>query len=73
MAMRTKRFCPKCGSDEVMMVAGGTTGMWVCKSCGFSGPSFPEEPITELEQRESSIPEVSSDDLDDFKKINKKK
>lgn len=39
------RICPKCGSDDVQMIAGGTIGMWMCKKCGFSGSIFPEKPI----------------------------
>ncbi len=40
-----KKFCPKCRSEEVMMVAGGITGSWMCKKCGFSGSIFPEKEI----------------------------
>jgi ribosomal protein L37AE/L43A len=40
-----KKFCPKCQSEDVMMVAGGTIGMWKCKKCGFSGSLFPEKEI----------------------------
>lgn len=43
--MLSKKFCPKCGSDEVEMIAGGTTGTWMCKKCGFSGSIFPEREI----------------------------
>ena len=43
--MLSKKFCPKCRSEEVIMVAGGITGTWMCKSCGFSGSIFPEKEI----------------------------
>ena len=43
--MLNKKFCPNCRSEEVMMVAGGITGTWMCKSCGFSGNIFPEKEI----------------------------
>ncbi len=39
------RICPNCGSEEVMMVAGGITGSWMCKKCGYSGSVFPEKEI----------------------------
>ncbi len=44
------RICPKCGSDDVQMVAGGAIGMWICKKCGFSGSIFPEKPILGSEE-----------------------
>ena len=37
-----KRFCPECESEDVEMVAGGVTGMWLCRECGNSG-MFPEK------------------------------
>ena len=43
--MLSKKFCPNCGSEEVMMVAGGMTGTWMCKKCGFSGSIFSEKEI----------------------------
>ena len=43
--MLAKKFCPNCRSEEVMMVAGGITGAWMCKNCGFSGSVFPEKEI----------------------------
>jgi len=36
------KLCPKCSSIEVMPVAGGITGTWRCKKCGFSGTLFPD-------------------------------
>ncbi len=42
--MISKKFCPNCGSEDVMMVAGGMTGTWMCKRCGFSG-IFPEKEL----------------------------
>jgi len=43
--MLTIKICPNCGSDEVEMIAGGITGSWMCKHCGFSGSIFPEKVI----------------------------
>ena len=43
--MISKKFCPNCGSEDVMMVAGGMTGTWMCKNCGYSGSVFPEKEI----------------------------
>ncbi len=40
-----KKFCPNCGSEEVVMVAGGITGAWMCKECSYSGSIFPEQPL----------------------------
>lgn len=36
------KFCPKCGSENIKLVAGGNVGMYECKSCGFRGSIFPE-------------------------------
>ncbi|MBI2452410.1 hypothetical protein HYV50_05030 [Candidatus Pacearchaeota archaeon] len=49
--MITKKFCPKCGSEDIQMVAGGLIGSWMCKNCGFSGSIFPEKPIIVSEQQ----------------------
>ncbi len=46
--MLTKKFCPNCGSEDVDMIAGGITGGWMCRNCGYSG-IFPEKPIIEGE------------------------
>jgi len=43
--MITKKFCPRCGSEDVEMVAGGTMGTFICKNCLFSGSVFPEKSI----------------------------
>lgn len=37
--------CPNCGSHDVYMVAGGTTGTWACKDCGYRGAVFEKEII----------------------------
>lgn len=36
------KICPKCGSTEVDLVAGGVTGTYQCRKCGFAGSLFPE-------------------------------
>lgn len=36
------KICPKCGSTEVDPVAGGITGAYQCRKCGFGGVLFPE-------------------------------
>ena len=41
--MITQKFCPNCGSSEVEMVAGGTTGNWMCRECGYMGTVFEKE------------------------------
>ena len=63
------RICPKCGSDNVQMAAGGIIGMWICKNCGFSGSIFPEKPILGSEE------EMEGDIKDKIKirKIRRKK
>ncbi len=43
--MITKKFCPNCGSNDVELVAGGITGSWMCRNCGYLGSIFPEKPI----------------------------
>ena len=40
-----RRFCPNCGSEDIALVAGGTTGSFMCKKCGFAGSLFPEMEI----------------------------
>jgi len=37
------KFCPKCQSEQVFMVAGGEIGMWECSRCNFRGAIFPEK------------------------------
>ncbi|PXY71322.1 hypothetical protein CXX78_01660 [Candidatus Parvarchaeota archaeon] len=41
----TKKFCPRCGSEDVHMIAGGITGSWMCGNCGYTGSIFPEKEI----------------------------
>jgi len=36
----TVRECPKCKSNDIGVVIGGTIGMWECRKCGFKSPSF---------------------------------
>jgi ribosomal protein L37AE/L43A len=43
--MILKRFCPKCKSEDVDMVASGLIGTWMCNECGYTG-GFPEKEIT---------------------------
>lgn len=43
--MLSKKICPRCKSENVQMVAGGTTGTWMCEDCGYSGSIFPEKEI----------------------------
>jgi ribosomal protein L37AE/L43A len=45
MGVLRVRICPNCGSEDVAMVAGGMTGTWMCKKCGFSGSVFPEKEL----------------------------
>ncbi|NCN98678.1 hypothetical protein GW923_00645 [Candidatus Pacearchaeota archaeon] len=40
-----KKFCPNCKSENVELVAGGVSGTWMCRDCGFSGSLFPEKDI----------------------------
>ena len=49
------KICPKCKSTDLIMVAGGSIGMWECKKCRFRGSIFPEreiDPLTHPEERE---------------------
>ena len=41
----TTKICPKCGSEDVYMVAGGITGGWMCKNCGYIGAILEKEII----------------------------
>ena len=47
----TKKFCPKCGSEDVQMIAGGITGSWICKNCSYSGSVFPEKEIVGTKEK----------------------
>lgn len=49
--MLTKKFCPRCGSEDVDLVAGGVSGTFMCRNCGFSGAVFPEKEILGREQK----------------------
>ncbi|MBN2454816.1 transposase [Candidatus Woesearchaeota archaeon] len=35
--MRIK-VCPRCGSSNISLFIGGTTGSYECKDCGYIGP-----------------------------------
>ena len=39
------KFCPRCESTELVMVAGATVGMWECKKCNYQSSIFPEKEI----------------------------
>ena len=41
--MITKKICMNCGSEDVHLVAGGVTGQWVCKNCGYVGSVLEKE------------------------------
>jgi len=43
--MITKKICPKCRSEDVVMISSGIVGSWKCRSCGFAGNMI-EKPIT---------------------------
>jgi len=43
--MPSIKFCPNCGSENVEMVAGGITGGWMCRNCGYSGAVLEKEII----------------------------
>jgi len=49
------RFCPNCGNDEIILVAGGNLGMYECKNCGFRGAIFPEATKKEIEKIRGEI------------------
>lgn len=36
------KFCPKCKSTQIIMVAGGQIGLWKCARCSFQSAIFPE-------------------------------
>ena len=42
-----RKFCPRCGSEDVNMAAGGITGTWKCEKCSYIGSIFPEKEIEE--------------------------
>ena len=42
MEIHTK-FCPSCKGTRITAFAGGATGMWQCKDCGFLNAVFPEK------------------------------
>lgn len=41
--MITIKKCPKCFSTEIDYFAGGLTGQYHCKKCGYVGPIIIEE------------------------------
>ena len=43
MGMITRKFCPRCGSEDMMLAAGGTMGTWACKKCGYIGVALEKE------------------------------
>jgi predicted RNA-binding Zn-ribbon protein involved in translation (DUF1610 family) len=38
-----KKICPECGSSEIILNAGGKTGKYECKNCGYVGVIIIEE------------------------------
>lgn len=36
------KFCPRCKSRDIIMIAGGGIGMYECKKCGYMGSLIPE-------------------------------
>ena len=53
--MDSKRFCPKCKSEDVKLQQGnlyGTPGNWVCNKCGFHNVIFPvKKELNELKDK----------------------
>jgi len=54
----TRRFCPKCHSENIILWMGGYTGaMYRCPDCGYTGPIVIETndpiPSRESEERET--------------------
>jgi len=47
------RFCPKCGSTELILIAGGELGLMECKKCGFRSEIFPEKEIKLTKKKKS--------------------
>ncbi|MDO8508472.1 MAG: hypothetical protein Q7S27_02185 [Nanoarchaeota archaeon] len=52
--MLSVKFCPQCNSEDIQMVAGGITGTWTCKDCGYIGSIFPEKEIAGSEQKKET-------------------
>jgi len=44
------KFCPNCGGTNIVLEAGGFSGMWRCVDCNFSSPIFPEKEIEEKDE-----------------------
>ena len=42
-AGKKRKLCPACRSAEIYWYAGGTTGAYECKKCGYVGPLVIEE------------------------------
>ena len=45
MSLITKKICPECESDEIVVI--DRSGIWMCKSCGYSGRNFNDGDIIE--------------------------
>ncbi len=41
--MITKKTCPRCGSDEIVII--DRAGTWMCKHCRYAGRDVEEEEI----------------------------
>lgn len=49
--MTSIKFCPKCKNTEIIMIAGGISGIFECKKCKFRGSIFPErEKLMDVEK-----------------------
>jgi Zn ribbon nucleic-acid-binding protein len=49
------KFCPKCESSDLIMVAGGEIGMWECKDCSFRSSIFPEKEIQKIKEKVKNV------------------
>lgn len=66
------KVCPKCGSEDVALIGGGSHAM-MCKECGHTGSSFPEKNIIGGGVGEEDIDDIHEihevDDYDGFEEM----
>ena len=60
MAIKIK-FCPRCNSTDLVMIAGGSLGLWKCKKCRFQGSIFPEKELGEFEEEAGNLEKGKKD------------
>ena len=48
--MKRAIFCPRCGSPDIQAYAGGITGTYICRKCGYMGALVLEQDLVKSKE-----------------------